>query len=247
MKKKNPIKFPNFKEDFKNLKYFLIGSTISAQNVLSDNKKMQSDSQLMIKDSMKGQIKSFFLIDKEFSADNVKKIIDEYKLSQTLSNINYDPDLESNILLNINSLSLKGNHIIDENWLNVNNYDQNLESYSWFTDEYESEGNIKGNSSLMTRIKSFSMNNLKPIKGKREIKVGDVKQKAVVFIKKYSILDAFLSIGNIDTFLYIIELLSEFRYINEKKSNFIVAEVISLVSAFMTSEIKSQYKSKEIM
>ena len=149
--------------------------------------------------------------------------------------------------MNINSLSLKGNHIIDENWLNVNNYDQNLESYSWFTDEYESEGNIKGNSSLMTRIKSFSMNNLKPIKGKREIKVGDVKQKAVVFIKKYSILDAFLSIGNIDTFLYIIELLSEFRYINEKKSNFIVAEVISLVSAFMTSEIKSQYKSKEIM
>ena len=113
MKKKNPIKFPNFKEDFKNLKYFLIGSTISAQNVLSDNKKMQSDSQLMIKDSMNGQMKSFFLIDKEFSADNVKKIIDEYKLSQTLSNINYDPDLESNILLNINSLSLKGNHIID--------------------------------------------------------------------------------------------------------------------------------------
>ena len=85
LKKKNPIKFPNFKEDFKNLKYFLIGSTISAQNVLSDNKKMQSDSQLMIKDSMKGQIKSFFLIDKEFSADNVKKIIDEYKNALNLN------------------------------------------------------------------------------------------------------------------------------------------------------------------
>ena len=59
-------------------------------------------------------------------------------------------------------------------------------------------------------------------------------------------LDAFLSIGNVDTFLYIIELLSEFKYINEKKLNFVVAEVLSLISAFMTSEIKSQYKSKEI-
>jgi len=245
LKKKNPIKFPNFKDDFKNLKYFLIGSTISSQSISNDNKKMQSDTQLMIKDSMNGQMKSFFLIDKAFTLENVKKINDEYKLSQTLSNINYDAELESSILLNINSLSLKGNHIIDENWLTVNNYDQNLESYAWFNDEWEGEGNMKNCNSLMTKIKTFS-GNLRSIKGRKEIKVGDVKQKAVVFIKKYSILDAFLSIGNVDTFLYIIELLSEFKYINEKKLNFVVAEVLSLISAFMTSEIKSQYKSKEI-
>ena len=255
MEKKRPGKFTNFKEEYKNLKYFLIGSSVAHSHMLAsttfEGKKLQSDQNFLTKDSMCGEIKGFFLLDQDLSEENLKKICEFYRISQTLSNINYDLELEGSILLNINSFSLKNQDTLDDDWINLNKTDPNVNSYVLFNEDWENAGN-KPRSSFINKLKILGLGNKKKnlnyndLQEKKEIKVGDIKARAIAFVHKFHLLNAFLSVGNMDILLYNIELLSEFKYINEKKANFIVSEAISLISAFTLSEIQSQHKPKEI-
>ena len=216
----------------------------------SDVENKQSDPKLLIKDSFCGQIKSFFLLDQDLNPENLKKINEFYKISQTLSSINYDSEFEGSILININAFSLKTQYKIDDNWFNLNKTEQNTESYVLFNEDWETKEN-SSKRSFINKIKYLGAAkkknpNYHDLQEKKEIKIGDIKGKGIAFINKYNLLNAFLSVGNIDIFLYVVELLSDFKQIDEKKANLIVSEVISLISAFTMSEIQSQCAFKEI-
>jgi len=255
LEKNKPNKFTNFKEDYKNLKYFLIGSSVTHSHTLGitslEGKKLKSDQNFLPKDSMCGEIKGFFLLDQDLSEENIKKICEFYKISQTLSNINYDSELEGSILLNINAFSLKKQETIDDDWITLNKTEPNVNSYVLFNEECENAGN-KPKRSFINTLKILGLGNKKKnlnyndLQEKKEIKVGDIKARSIAFVHKFHLLNAFLSIGNMDILIYNIELLSDFKYINEKKTNFVVSEAISLISAFNLSEIQSQHKPKEI-
>ena len=86
------------------------------------------------------------------------------------------------------------------------------------------------------------------LQDKKDIKVGDIKYRGIAAINTYNFSSVFLSVGNIDIFLYVIELLSDFRYLQEKKANLIVFEVINVISSFTKKEIRfSKIQSGEIM
>lgn len=253
MKKNKILNFWNFKEEFKNLKFLFIGSSTNpSKNIISykniDYGKSSSDEQYIIKDSFCGQIKSFFLLDQDLSSDNAKKIEEFYSKSQTLSQMNYDSEFETSILLNINSLTRRNQLILDDNWLALNKSDKILDLYILFNEECDNSNK----KSFLNKINILRNENKKKIPNyndfldKKEVRIGDIKQRGVAFVGKSKYLNAFLSVANMDIFLYTIELLSEFKYIQEKKANFIVSDLIGIISAFIVGEKKPQSTSKEI-
>ena len=82
---------------------------------------------------------------------------------------------------------------------------------------------------------------------KQDIKIFDIQAKGISYISKYRLIDVFLSVGNIDIWYFPIELLTSFKQMNEKKVNFIVAEIINLIITFTKTEYKSNRNFKEII
>lgn len=254
LKKKNVMKFHHLKEEMRNLRHILIGSSnLPPSNIPNSQNELKSDNQISIRDCFCGKIKCFYLLDQELDGEEVKKIQEYYENSQTLSNLNYDNDYESKILLHINPLSLKNQLIIDNNWLNINKHDKNVDYFILFNEESEnSSSNSK--ETFLNKIKLLGTKpkkrnpNYNAQQDKKDIKVGDIKYRGIASIATYNFSSVFLSVGNIDIFLYVIELLSDFRYLQEKKANLIVFEVINVISSFTKKEIRfSKGRSGEIV